>query len=337
VKTLVLHTLPPIACGPGRDPGEFDLGAGARGIADVLPGALVAGVRGEVTEILHLIAANRPDVVFNACEAPLGRPGLEPHAAALLEWLGVRFTGSGSATLALCRRKDRTNAVLAAMGVPVPRRDVFPCIVKPADEDGSAGIHAGSVCEDAAALALARTRLPGRVVVEEFLPGREFVVAMWGRDAPDHVSVGETRFLAGLRVLTYSSKWDTESDDFAKSPIFYDCELEPRLRQAIVAAAQGAWIAVEARGYMRVDIRLNSAGSPFVLDVNPNPEMGPGLAYAGPCRKRAGPGSASCDSRSNGRRDQTALSAGPRVRAGHARRLRNVHRCGSVCGLADGR
>jgi D-alanine-D-alanine ligase len=82
-------------------------------------------------------------------------------------------------------------------------------------------------------------------------------------------------------VLTYASKWHTESEDFAKSPIFYDCELEPSLRQAIVGAAQGAWMAVEARGYMRVDIRLNSAGSPFVLDVNPNPEMGPGV---GICR-----------------------------------------------------
>jgi D-alanine-D-alanine ligase len=281
MKVLVLHTLPPAASGAGRDPGEFDLSAGAQGIADVLPGAVVAGVRGEAAEILELIAANRPDVVFNACEAPLGRPGLEPHAAALLEWLGVRFTGSGSATLALCRRKDRTNAVLAAMGVPVPRRNVFPCIVKPADEDGSAGIHVGSVCEDAAALALARAQLPGPVVVEEFLPGREFVVAMWGRSAPDYVSIGETRFLDGLRVLTYASKWDTESKDFVSSPIFYDGELEPPLRQAIVGAAQGAWMAVEARGYMRVDIRLNAAGSPFVLDVNPNPEMGPGV---GICR-----------------------------------------------------
>ena len=58
-------------------------------------------------------------------------------------------------------------------------------------------------------------------------------------------------------------------------------ELKPALREAVVAAARGAWAAVEARGYMRVDLRLNDAGAPFVLDVNPNPELGPGV---GICR-----------------------------------------------------
>ena len=92
------------------------------GIAEVLPGADVAKVRGEPREILALLEAHAPDVVFNLCEAPLGRPELEPHVAALLEWAGVRFTGSGSETLALCRRKDRVAAVLAGAGVPVPQR-----------------------------------------------------------------------------------------------------------------------------------------------------------------------------------------------------------------------
>jgi D-alanine-D-alanine ligase len=281
MKVLVLHTLPPLAPLPRRDPGEFDLAAAAQGIADVLPEAVVAGVRGEVSEIVAHIATHRPDVVFNACEAPLGQPALEPHVAALLEWLGVRFTGSGSETLALCRRKDRTNAVLAAAGVPVPRTGVFPCIVKPADEDGSAGIDAGSICEDATAVARAQARLAGPAIVEEFLPGREFAVAMWGRDSPEHVSIGETRFIDGLRLCTYASKWDTESGDFASSPISYDCELAAPLRQEVIAAARGAWMAVAARGYMRVDVRLDAAGSPRVLDVNPNPELGPGV---GICR-----------------------------------------------------
>ena len=276
MRVLVIHTQPPEASPTGRDPGEFDLSEAAQNIADVLPDAAVAGVRGTVAELLDLLATHRPDVVFNACEAPLGRPDLEPNVPALLELLGVRFTGSGSATLALCRRKDRTNAVLAAAGVPVPRQNVFPCIVKPADEDGSAGIHSGSICEDAAGLVRARALLSGPVVVEEYLPGREFVVAMWGRTSPEHFSIGEMRLLNGLRLLTYAAKWDPDSEDFANSPIFYDPELAPALREAIVTAARGAWLAVEARGYMRVDLRLNAAGLPCVLDVNPNPEIGPG-------------------------------------------------------------
>ena len=53
------------------------------------------------------------------------------------------------------------------------------------------------------------------------------------------------------------------------------------LRAAIVAAAYGAWRAVDARGYLRIDIRLDAEENPFVLDINPNPELGPGV---GICR-----------------------------------------------------
>ncbi|HEY3655811.1 MAG TPA: ATP-grasp domain-containing protein [Steroidobacteraceae bacterium] len=238
-------------------------------------------MRGDIPELLAVLATHQPDVVFNACEAPLGRPDLEPHAASLLEWLGIRFTGSDSETLALCRRKDRTKAVLATMGLPVPRANVFPCIVKPVDQHGSVGINPESVCEDADGLARACARLVGPVLVEEFLPGREFAVGLWGGGEPKHVSIGETLFRNGLRVNSYAAKWDVDSDAFANSPISYTTDIEPGLREAIVAAARGAWKAVGAWGYIRVDIRLNSAGLPFVIDVNPNPELGPGV---GMCR-----------------------------------------------------
>ena len=146
MKVLVLYTLPPRDPGPERSLEEFDLTRAAEGIASVLDGAELAAVQGEAREVLDVLHARRPDVVFNLCEAPLGRPDLEPHVAALLEWSRVRFTGSGSQTLALCRRKDLTKAVLAAAGVPVPRAGGYPCIVKPVDEDGSAGIDQDSVC-----------------------------------------------------------------------------------------------------------------------------------------------------------------------------------------------
>jgi len=280
-KVLVLHTLPPLATEAGRTPDEFDLGAAAQGIADAIPGAVVAGVRGRVEEVTALLEGHRPDVVFNACEAPLGRPDLEAHVAALLEWLGIRFNGSGSETLALCRRKDRTKAVLAANGVPVPCAGGFPCIVKPADGDGSAGIGIDSICNGADALARAVAQLAGPALVEEFLPGREFAVALWGADKPEHVSIGETLFQNGLRLNTYAAKWEPDSEEFANSPISYTIDLAPALRAAIVMAAHGAWRAVDARGYLRIDIRLDAEENPFVLDVNPNPELGPGV---GICR-----------------------------------------------------
>ena len=275
MNVLILHTAPPAVVDAGRHVWEFDLEPAAKGIAEVLPDAAIAQIRGEPREILGMLERHAPDVVFNLCEAPRGRHELEPHVAALLEWAGVRFTGSGSATLALCRLKDRTAAVLAAAGVPVPRRGRFPCIVKPADQDGSAGIDHDSICADDAAMAHACARVVGPVVIEEFLPGREFVVSLWGPREPEHLSIGETRFRQGLRLNTYAAKWEIDSADYANSPLTYDVDLDAPLRAGIVGAAQGAWRAVGARGYARIDVRLDAGGQPRVLDVNPNPEIGP--------------------------------------------------------------
>jgi D-alanine-D-alanine ligase len=281
MKVLVLHTLAPSGAERGRSLDEFDLQEGAEHVASALDGAVVSGVRGEAGEIVAAIAQQRPEVVFNLCEAPLGRPALEAHAAALLEWLGVPFTGARSQTLALARCKPRMNAVLHACGVPLPREGVYPAIVKPADEDGSAGIDADSVCDDEAAVRRARTRWPGPVLVQEFLPGREFAVSAWGRDGPEHLSIGETRFRNGLRLNTYRAKWELEGDDYANSPLDYGTPIDASLRAAIVAAARGAWRASAARGYLRVDVRCNAQGTPCVLDVNPNPAIGPDI---GICR-----------------------------------------------------
>jgi D-alanine-D-alanine ligase len=276
VKILILHTLPPDDVRAGRHHAEFDLSVPVRSVAQVLPDATVAGIRGEPRELLDIVSRHEPDVVFNACEAPLGRPDLEAHCAALFEWLSVPFTGSGSETLTLCRRKDYANAVLSAAGVPVPRPDRFPCIVKPAAEDGSAGIHARSVCSDQDALARARQLVDGPVVIQEFLNGREFAVSLWGQAEPDWFSIGEIKYRNGLQLITYAAKWDDASDDFANSPIVYDNDIEPALQQAIVTSARGAWHAVGLRGYARVDVRLDARGIPCVLDINPNPDLSPG-------------------------------------------------------------
>jgi D-alanine-D-alanine ligase len=271
-----MYTLPPEAVEAGRKNWEFDLSEAVRSIAYVLPGAAVAGIRGEPREVLDILSRHQPDVVFNACEAPQGRPDREAHVVALLEWLGVAFTGSGSETLALCRRKDYVDAVLSDCGIPVPRKNTFPCIVKPAAEDGSVGIHDHSVCENADALTRARSLVDGPVVVQEFLEGREFAVSLWGHPEPHWESIGEIRFSGGLRLTTYSAKWDPGSADFARSPMVYDKDLDPALRIEIATSARKVWRSVGARGYVRVDMRLNAAGVPCVLDVNPNPDLSPG-------------------------------------------------------------
>ena len=274
MKVLVLYSHCPVERSD-RAPFEFFVTEAAQGVASAIPGAVIEGVGGEMREVLGAIDRHRPDVVFNCCESPLGRPDFEPHVAALLEWLGVPFTGAGSECLALCRRKDRVNPLLAAAGVAVPRSGGFPCIVKPADEDGSYGIWTGSICETAAEIERARSHLKGRILIEEFLPGREFSVALWGDGTPEYDSVGETIFAGGVRLRTYFSKW-YDCVEHRHAPFVYGTEIEPALRAEVIELARGAWRVVGARDYLRVDIRLDAAGRPHVLDVNPNPEISPG-------------------------------------------------------------
>jgi D-alanine-D-alanine ligase len=212
--------------------------------------------------------------VFNLCEAPLGRPELEEHAAQLWASLGVPFTGARGATLALCRVKDRVNARLAAEGVPVPASGTFPCVVKPAEEDGSAWIHRDSVCRDEEELRRAVGRIPARPLVEAFIPGREFAVSVWGGDRAEHFSIGETVFANGLELITYEAKWAPQSSDYRDSPVSYATGIDDGLRAALVGTAARVWSAVRARGYLRVDARLDGSGVPHVLDVNPNPALG---------------------------------------------------------------
>jgi len=271
---LVAHTLAPATGAVRRISGEFDLHEAAEAVGSVLPGCIIRGISGRAEEFEDLVRGHRPDVVFNLCEAPLGRPELEAHAAALWESLGVRFTGARCHTLALCRVKDKVNAVLASEGIPVPASGTFPCVVKPAEEDGSAWIGRDSICRDEEQLRLAIGRLPARALVEAFIPGREFAVSVWGRNRAEHFSIGETVFGNGLELVTYEAKWLPDSSDYRDSPVSYATQIDPCLRGALVETADRVWSAVGARGYMRVDARLDESGVPHVLDVNPNPALG---------------------------------------------------------------
>jgi D-alanine-D-alanine ligase len=280
MKILILYSLPPQSTAPTRTVGEFDLTGAIAGLHAAIPEAAIAGVHGQPQEILDILNTHRPDVVFNACEAPLGRSDREAHVAALLEWANIPFTGSPSETLTLCRHKDWTKALLNAAGIPVPRSDIFPCIVKPAADDGSAGIEENSICQNTDQLAAAKKRLTVPTLVEEFLPGDEFTVSLWGKTEPEFHSIARTQFTPKYRLYSYTAKWHTDSEDFATIGPTYGDVLDPALQSRIITTAQAAWRTVNLRGYARIDLRQDSQGIPRVMDINPNPELGPEVSIA---------------------------------------------------------
>ncbi len=256
--------------------------------------------------LLGALAQHQPDVVFNLIEFFGDDLAHEAHVAGVFELLGIAYTGNRPEVLALCQKKHRTKAVLAAAGVPTapylvvgpgevlpaghPLR--FPVIVKPAMEDASGGIDASSVITDPAALAGKVAAVQAEfgnmpILVEEFIDGREIHCAVLG-DPVRALPLWEMEFFGGVdehgaplpKIITYKGKWDPDSRDFhgmdGRCPV---PDLGPDLVARIQATALDACRAVGIRDYARVDMRLDAAGVAHVLEVNPNPDLSDECAF----------------------------------------------------------
>lgn len=228
------------------------------------------------------------DLVFNLVEGLEGRGAEEPRLAALQELAGRPLTGAGSDCLALGRRKDRVNALLAAEGLPVPTWalagpttapdwNAYPAIVKPAGEDGSVGIHDSSVVADPWALQGAIAATPAPALVQAFVGGRELNVGIVGATV---LPVSEIVFSGDQRVVSYAAKWSAGSRaDLGTRPVC-PARISGTLHDQVVELARRAWAAVGGTGYGRVDLRTDAAGEPWILEVNPNPDLAPGAGLA---------------------------------------------------------
>ncbi|MGL4423401.1 MAG: ATP-grasp domain-containing protein, partial [Gemmataceae bacterium] len=229
----------------------------------------------------------------------------EAFVSGILELLRIPFTGSTTQPLILARSKPLTKALLAGSGVPtarfrsidqlpVPALDLsWPLIVKPAKEDASVGIEQASVVmnqtELEARVATIGERYGWPVLVEQFITGREFNVAVWDRgDGPRTLPFSEILFIPDggatplWPLVTFDAKWHPNSRDFQATPAKNPADVTPELAALVTAIAIQAFELVGCRDYARVDFRVDDAGQPYVLEVNPNPCISPlaGLAAA---------------------------------------------------------
>ena len=258
---------------------------------------------GDLVEWLAELATGRFQLVFNLCEGMSNLAAGEPVAAALVELLGIPLTGASSDMLALCLRKDRANAVLRAGGVPVPdwvvarpgkppgRWRRFPAIVKPAAEDGSFGIGSDCVVTDRASLGTVATRgcqQWDRMLVQRFVTGREFNLAIVGERVLPHAEIDFSRLDPGLpSVVTYAAKWEHGSPEDRGTVPRCPAHVPARLAARLTKLARQVWAAVDGVGYGRIDVRVDGGGTTFVTDVNPNPDLG---VRAGLARQAAAAG-----------------------------------------------
>ena len=232
---------------------------------------------------------HRPHVVFNLVESVAGQPRMEAAMAWLLEWLELPYTGSPPEAMSAGLDKAHAKALLQAAGIPTPGV-AFPAIVKPRCQDASHGISPESVVQDSAAaaarVAYVRARYLQDAVVEEFIEGREFNLSLLGpADSATLLPPSEIDFSqytpGRSRVVGFEAKWSADSADFRGTTPFFP-NLEPEILGALREVATGAYSAIGLRDYGRVDVRLHAERGPFVVDVNPNPDLSTdaGLARA---------------------------------------------------------
>jgi D-alanine-D-alanine ligase len=244
------------------------------------PGVLLAGLE-----------RHRPDVIFNLFEGSADDGSTECVVAGLLEWLGLPFTGCPAQAIALARDKYVAKRMLRGAGLPTPDFFVvtearipecrlrWPVIVKPARQDASVGLDQGSVVTDPARLHRRITSLLERygppVLVEEFIHGREFNVALVETLDYRYLPISEIEFMAEADlwpIVTYDAKWKPGSREDVATPPRSPADVTPELAEALESVASRAFELFGCRDYARADIRVDDEGHPHILEINPNPD-----------------------------------------------------------------
>ena len=271
---------------------EFDRPDTVEGIEEALANL---GYRTErIGNIFSLVKAlnggRRWDMVFNICEGFAGM-GREAQVPALLDAYSIPYTFSDPLVLALCLHKGLTKTIVRAAGVPTPDFRVLqdpeeakslglpsPLFVKPVAEGTGKGITALSKVEESALLPerveamLQRFNQP--VLIETFLPGREFTVGLVGTGKEARV-LGIMEIL--LREGAEKDAYTFDNKENFQGRVNYEA-VGGKEAELCAEVALKAWRALGCRDGGRLDLRMDERGIPNFLEVNPLAGLNPTIS-----------------------------------------------------------
>jgi len=262
-----------------------------------------------VADLRHLtkvLSERKETLIFNLAEEFLGDVRESSFVPAVCRAFAKSVTGNDTPALLLAQNKIQAKAVLAGSGLPVPGGTVvlpgsvfeaaaLPAgtyILKPAFCDASEGITTASVVqlpdESERAVALVDSlhrQFVQPVIVEQFIPTRELNVSVFECDGrPKVMPLAEIDFSAFSdeqpRIVDYGAKWDAASFGFHNTPRKIPAELPAAVTKCVTLLAAAAWQAVGCRDYVRVDFRLDEQLNPYILEINPNPDISPDAGFA---------------------------------------------------------
>lgn len=236
------------------------------------------------------------DLVFNIAEGMSGE-SRESRVPAILDFLGIPYTGSGVLSLALALDKATAKYLFQASGIPTPAFQLFtdpeqllepplrfPLMVKPNREGSGKGIWARSVVTTHQELQERVREVGDRydqpVLVEEFIEGLELSVGIFGNMPSRTFPILEVDFStcdgSGEWFYSWRMKEFQGNQALHLTPTFWcPARLPESVAARVQATALAAHAALDCRDFSRVDLRLDRHGTPYVLEVNPLPGLDP--------------------------------------------------------------
>ena len=243
---------------------------------------------GNVTSLLGRFDKLNVDIVFNISEGLAGR-NRESQVPMLLEMAGIPFVGADALSLGISLDKLMAKKIFMAEGIPTPKWLVvesaaelkrldqmqFPLFVKPRFEGSSKGLTESSRVENKDDLKkqveLVVDTYKQPALIEEFIRGEEFTVAVVGNDPPEALPIVQIKIDGELKLndkfYTFGHIKDDALEYVCPAPI--GKALEKKLSELAVRTYR----AIECKDFGRVDLRVDEKGNPYVLEINPLPSL----------------------------------------------------------------
>jgi D-alanine-D-alanine ligase len=253
-----------------------------------------------IEKVIKSINDYTPDAIINFVESIDGVASYEYCMASIYQLLGYNYTGNIPSCLGNCLNKERTKNILRSFGINTPSsisvkpnnkitpKDIklhYPVILKLLNEDASIGISEFSVVNNFKALKKQLTFLQNTykqdILIEEYIDGRELNAAILGGTVLPISEIVFKGLPEGLpKIVTYDGKWMEDSIYYDNTKPVCPTKLNKRTRKKVEDTALLAFEALNCRDYARVDIRLDKLGKPYVIEVNPNPDVSTDSGFA---------------------------------------------------------
>jgi D-alanine-D-alanine ligase len=260
------------------------------------------GVISDLGRIRRALETWKPHVAFNLLEEFDGVAVYDQHVVSYLELMRQPYTGCNPRGLLLARDKALSKKLLSWHRILVPsfavfprgrevrrpRKLKFPLFVKSVTEEGSLGIAQASLVHDDEKLRerveFVHRQLETDAIAEEFIDGRELYVGMLGNLRLQVFPIWELKFTkaaAGTPLIaTGKVKWDVKYQKRIGVETHAASDLPPVLERRIQRMCKRTYRALSLSGYARMDLRLTPDGRVYVLEANPNPQLGYGEDFA---------------------------------------------------------